>query len=98
MGGEELVQRGYRITGRVQGVFFRAWTRETAEALGVRGTVRNRGDGSVEAHALGSSEVLGRFEARLREGPRAARVERVEVQESTEAVPPAPFRILPTAP
>jgi acylphosphatase len=95
---EGLVQRGYRITGRVQGVFFRAWTREMAEGLGLRGTVRNRLDGSVEAHAAGSGEALGVFEARLREGPPAARVERLEEVDSSEPLPPAPFRVLPTGP
>jgi acylphosphatase len=98
MEGEDLVQRGYRIRGRVQGVFFRAWTREVAEGLGLLGTVKNRGDGSVEAHALGSPEALAVFEARLSDGPPAARVERVEEVESSEPLPPPPFRILPTAP
>ncbi|MFC1791934.1 acylphosphatase, partial [Gemmatimonadota bacterium] len=65
---EELVQRGYRITGRVQGVFFRAWTRQKALELGLRGTVRNRFDGSVEACVLGSPAVLEVFQARLWEG------------------------------
>jgi acylphosphatase len=98
MSGEDLVQKGYRITGRVHGVFFRAWTQQVAEGLGIRGTVRNRGDGSVEAHALGSREDLALFETRLGEGPSAARVEKVETLDSRESLPAAPFRILPTAP
>jgi len=95
---EELLQRGYRISGRVQGVFFRVWTREMAEELGLRGTVRNRPDGSVEAHVLGFREALARFEARLWDGPPAARVEGVVELESREPIPPAPFRILSSAP
>ena len=40
-----------RIDGRVQGVYYRAWTYETAQSLGLDGTVRNMSDGSVEAAA-----------------------------------------------
>jgi acylphosphatase len=98
MEGEDLVQRGYRVRGRVQGVFFRAWTREVGEGLGLLGTVKNRGDGSVEVHALGSPEALALFEARLSDGPPAARVETVEEVESSRPIPPAPFRILPSVP
>ena len=47
------VARHVRIYGRVQGVFFRAWTREEAERLGVTGWVRNCPDGRVEAHVEG---------------------------------------------
>lgn len=77
-------------------MFFRAWTQEVAERLGLRGTVRNRLDGSVEAHAVGPGEAMGAFEGRLREGPPMARVERVETVPSCEPLPPSPFRILPT--
>jgi acylphosphatase len=70
--------RGYRVSGRVQGVGFRWWTRRTARALGLTGLVRNLPDGSVEVQAGGSPEVLDRLEAALHEGPPAARVERVE--------------------
>lgn len=93
-----MVQRGYRITGRVQGVFFRAWTQEVAGGLGLRGTVRNRLDGSVEAHAVGPRGAMGVLEGRLRLGPPAALVERVEELPSSGALPPAPFRVLPTGP
>lgn len=87
-------QRGYRITGRVQGVFFRAWTRDTALAMGIRGTVKNLPDGSVEAHALGSPELLEDFEKRLREGPPAAVVDGVEPRGSDAPLPQAGFMIL----
>ncbi|MSR20566.1 MAG: acylphosphatase [Gemmatimonadetes bacterium] len=70
--------RGYRVVGLVQGVGFRHWTRRTAERLGLSGTVRNLPDGSVEVHAAGIEESLRRFEEALRDGPPAARVERVE--------------------
>jgi len=66
------------VTGHVQGVFFRAWTREQAEALGVSGWVRNRPDGSVEAVIEGDDGQLDAMEARLREGPDYARVDTLE--------------------
>ena len=66
------------VTGHVQGVFFRAWTREQAEALGVSGWVRNRPDGSVEAVIEGDDGQLDAMEARLREGPAHARVDTLE--------------------
>lgn len=96
MSGEDRVQRGFRITGRVQGVLFRAWTREVATEMGLRGTVRNRSDGSVEAHVQGPVAQVDTFQARLGEGPPAARVDEVEVIESVGALPPGWFVILPT--
>ncbi len=71
------------VTGHVQGVFFRAWTREQAEALGVSGWVRNRPDGSVEAVIEGDDGQLDAMEARLREGPAHARVDTLESGPST---------------
>jgi acylphosphatase len=67
-----------RVTGRVQGVFFRAETQRTARALGVTGFVRNEADGSVTIEAEGDDDALARFQDWLREGPDAARVEHVE--------------------
>jgi acylphosphatase len=94
---EGFVQRGYRVTGRVQGVFFRAWTQELAQGLGLRGWVRNRRDGSVEARALGETGAIRVLEQRLWEGPPAAAVEGVELVESSEDLPDRPFQVLPTA-
>jgi len=94
---EVFAQKGLRVTGRVQGVFYRVWTRGVAEELGLRGTVRNRLDGSVEAHAVGSPEALRAFETRLWEGPPAARVDGVASFESEDQLPAGPFEILPTA-
>lgn len=65
------------VTGRVQGVFFRASTREAALRLGVAGHARNLADGSVEVLASGSAEDLDALEAWLQHGPPAARVDRV---------------------
>ncbi len=67
-----------RVTGVVQGVFFRASTQRKAEQLGVRGTVRNCADGSVFIEAEAEASVLDRFVEWCREGPSRARVDRVE--------------------
>lgn len=65
------------IYGRVQGVGFRYFTWKEAKKLGIKGSVRNRADGSVEAIAQGSEEQLEAFEQWLKLGPRTAKVERV---------------------
>lgn len=85
-----------RIKGFVQGVGFRAFLLREARALGLRGWVRNRLDGSVEALAQGSQEALEAFVARCRQGPYGARVTDVQVQASS-APPGEDFRQLPTA-
>ncbi|MEJ2203086.1 MAG: acylphosphatase [Gemmatimonadota bacterium] len=69
--------RGYRVSGRVQGVGFRWWTQRTGRALGLGGHVRNLPDGSVEVHARGPAQSLDAFERALKEGPPAARVHEV---------------------
>ena len=79
-----------RVFGRVQGVFFRNWTVDEAHAFGVRGWVRNRLDESVEILAFADAAVLEAFVARCRQGPRAAQVERVEV-EAADGDAPAGF-------
>ena len=66
------------IHGRVQGVGFRYFVSGEARALGLRGTVRNRPDGTVEVEAEGGPEALARLVEAVRRGPPAARVERVE--------------------
>ena len=76
------VARHVRITGLVQGVFFRAWTREQAKRLGVAGWVRNCPDGSVEAHLEGAPEAVQRLTDLLNHGPDAARVDRIEIEEA----------------
>ncbi|NIR60559.1 MAG: acylphosphatase, partial [Gammaproteobacteria bacterium] len=62
---ERYAIRVYRITGMVQGVGFRWWTRSQAEALGLRGTVRNCADGSVEVVAAGEVGALERLRSAL---------------------------------
>jgi len=91
-----LIARHVIIEGRVQGVAFRWATRDKALELGVRGWVRNRIDGSVEAHCEGPESALEPMLAWLHEGPRMARVTGVR----TEDVPvkgAATFEIRETA-
>jgi acylphosphatase len=68
----------FLVTGRVQGVFFRASTREQALHLGLSGHARNLGDGSVEVVASGSPEALAKLDGWLHHGPPAAQVESVK--------------------
>jgi acylphosphatase len=76
-----MVTRQVRVKGRVQGVGFRYALRREAERNGVRGWVRNRGDGTVEAVVQGEADAVARLIEWARHGPPAARVE--ELQEST---------------
>jgi acylphosphatase len=68
----------YRVKGRVQGVGYRYFVLQEAEALGVAGFARNEPDGSVVVVAAAPDDVIAAFEGRLREGPPFARVEGVE--------------------
>ena len=81
------VTKKLRISGRVQGVWFRAWSAEQAIALGLRGWVRNRRDGTVEMLLQGEAAAIERMIGLARQGPPAARVERVEIEESDEPAP-----------
>jgi acylphosphatase len=75
------------VSGRVQGVFFRASTREQATALGVSGYARNLSDGAVEVMACGDRAAVDKLRDWLRVGPPQARVTSV----SCEAVDPHPY-------
>jgi acylphosphatase len=77
MSGDDIAVRVV-ISGRVQGVWFRGWTVETAEASGVRGWVRNRRSGQVEALLIGPAAAVEAVIAACHHGPTAARVESVE--------------------
>jgi acylphosphatase len=95
---EELGMRAVRvrITGRVQGVAYRAWTERTACALGLDGWVRNRRDGAVEALFSGAAGPVAEMLRRCRDGPPGALVEEVAAVEEIGAAP-AGFVILPSA-
>jgi len=85
-----VIGRQVRITGHVQGVFFRQWTADTADRLGVSGWVRNRPDGSVEVHASGEAEAVEALIAGLRHGPPMAEVADLVIEE-TETTPDTGF-------
>jgi acylphosphatase len=68
------------VTGRVQGVFFRASASESARAMGLRGLARNRADGAVEIVAEGPRVALERLAAWARQGPPLARVDEISVE------------------
>lgn len=74
--------KNFRITGHVQGVFFRADARERAVSLGIAGWARNDSNGSLEIHAEGSVDALQDLERWCARGPEAASVDSVEVQEA----------------
>lgn len=84
---------GFRVVGVVQGVGFRWWTQRRGEAMGLRGVVTNRTDGSVEAHVMGRAEVVAAFERALRVGPERARVSEVVRVVSTLVIPDDGFVI-----
>jgi acylphosphatase len=69
------------VSGKVQGVFFRASTKEKAEEFRIKGTVRNNPDGSVSIEAEGDEENLHQFIAWCKIGPRFAHVDRCELNE-----------------
>ena len=81
------------VSGRVQGVWFRESTRQRAEELGVGGWVRNLPDGRVEALFEGDAAIVRRAIDYVREGPRHARVESVEVREEASEQPGRRFRV-----
>ncbi len=80
------VARRLLIHGRVQGVWYRGWAVDnTSRGLNLAGWVRNRRDGTVEAVVQGEESAVERFIALAREGPPAARVERIDVKEEAPA-------------
>jgi acylphosphatase len=88
-----LEARRFIVRGRVQGVGFRWFVEREAHILGVAGWVRNNADGSVEVLAQGTRDQLSGLRSRLREGPRAARVDGVEEKETSPAAGVTSFRI-----
>jgi acylphosphatase len=81
------------VHGRVQGVGFRAACQAEAVAAGVRGWVRNKWDGSVEALFEGAPDAVDRLVRWCERGPRMADVERVEQHDAPEPAPPGSFRV-----
>lgn len=71
------------VTGRVQGVFFRATARDVASSLGLKGFVRNERDGSVYIEAEGDQQILDTFVDWCKSGPPGAAVTNVQVVDGT---------------
>ena len=85
--------RRFVVRGRVQGVGFRWFVEREAHLLGIAGWVRNNHDGSVEVLAQGTRDQLSGLRSRLREGPRAARVDEVAESEAQPKDGLSSFRI-----
>ena len=84
-----------KIEGRVQGVYYRAWTDQTARSLGLDGWVRNASDGSVEAVFSGPAETVADMLERCKDGPPDAKVTAVTITDEGGA-PPSGFRVIGT--
>ena len=78
----DAIARRLRIHGLVQGVWYRGSATAEATRLGLAGWVRNRGDGTVEALAIGATAAVETFVAWAHRGPSNARVSHVEVFEA----------------
>ncbi|MCT8999442.1 acylphosphatase [Chelativorans intermedius] len=89
----ETQAKRLRITGRVQGVNFRAWTKAQAEELDLRGWVRNEPDGAVAAVIAGPGSAVATMLERLRSGPPAASVAGIAVEETDPSNVPDGFAI-----
>jgi acylphosphatase len=83
-----------RITGRVQGVAFRAWTRDEAERRGLSGWVRNEPDGSVRALFMGPADDIAAMLDALKDGPPAARVADIHTEKAEHDAGIAGFRVV----
>lgn len=88
-----ILARRFLVRGRVQGVGFRWFVEREAVLLGIAGWVRNNHDGSVEVLAQGTRDQLSGLHSRLREGPRAARVDAVEISDEKPVPGMSSFRI-----
>lgn len=75
------LHRQYKISGKVQGVFFRASTKSMADELGILGWVRNELDGTVFIKAEAEAELLESFEKWLKQGPQFSRVDEIKIKE-----------------
>ena len=89
--------RRYLVSGRVQGVFYRASTQRQALSQGLVGWGRNRRDGRVEVLACGDEQQLEAFAKWLEIGPEYAKVTNIEVSTENPPDTPATFAVLPTA-
>lgn len=82
------------IYGRVQGVFFRDYTRQKAEELGLTGWVKNCSDGSVECLIHGDSKAINTMISWLHQGSPSSKVDKVVIKTAVRGSSPAAFRIV----
>ena len=75
-----IITRKVRVTGRVQGVGYRAWTQNRAIGLDLSGWVRNEADGSVTALLQGPSASIEKLCAKMKKGPSGSLVRKVEIE------------------
>ena len=92
-----MICNRYLISGRVQGVFYRASAQQQASALGLRGWVRNLVDGRVELLACGDQITLKELEKWLEIGPDYAKVSNIEVITESPKVLAKTFEVKPTS-
>jgi acylphosphatase len=92
-----MICHRYLVSGRVQGVFYRASAQRYAQSMGLTGWVRNLRDGRVELLACGEASVLAELEKWLEIGPEYAKVTNIEVTAENPSNIPAAFKVLPTA-
>jgi acylphosphatase len=79
---QNLMARTYRVHGRVQGVGFRFFVKHHADALGVRGYVRNEADGGVFVYAVGDPLAIQQLAGQIHQGPKFSEVRTVEEKEA----------------
>ena len=79
-----MIARKYIVRGRVQGVGFRWFVEREANALGMAGWVKNKEDSTVELVAFGDAAKHASLRAKLAQGPRASRVDRVDELDATQ--------------
>ncbi len=91
-----MICRRYLVSGRVQGVFYRASAQRYAQSMGLNGWVRNLRDGRVELLACGEESVLEKLEKWLEIGPEYAKVTNIKVITENLSSIPAAFNVLPT--
>lgn len=90
---DAIVAARFLVSGRVQGVFYRASAQTQALSIGLRGWTRNLPDGRVEVFAAGTEQALDALQRWLAQGPPMAAVDTVERQPGEPAEAPATFEI-----
>lgn len=84
---ERETRKAFKVHGIVQGVSFRWWAQRAGRQLGLRGSVRNCSDGTVEIAFAGTQDAVAEMEGLLQQGPPAARVARLEELAPPEQLP-----------